>query len=304
MATWTWDRWKKLLGLMLLPVVSFGMLRWFEYRNVYQPTATLWVEPDVLGRPVEEIWLTSRDGARLNAWFFPAATESPRRHLAVLHCHGNGGNMSHRLDVAEALLATGVNVLLFDYRGYGRSAGRPSEEGTYLDAQAGCAWLRERGFAPSNIIAFGESLGGGVATELALREPLGGLALQSTFTSIPDIGAELFPWLPVRWLASIHYDTRAKLPRVHVPVLVMHSRADTLIPFAHAERNFAVANEPKLLHEIAGNHNDFLEVGRVPFIEGFQSLLRIVESPRALPNAETPAPVPESSLEPEPPSAP
>lgn len=304
MATWTRNRWKRLLGLILLPVVLFGMLRWFEYRNVYHPTASLWVEPGVLGRPVEAVWLTTHDGVRLSAWFFPAAAKSPRHHLAVLHCHGNGGNISHRLDVANALLATGVNVLLFDYRGYGLSSGRPNEEGTYLDAQAGYAWLRERGFAPTNIIAFGESLGGGVATELGAREPLGGLVLQSTFTSIPDIGAELFPWLPVRWLASIHYDTCAKLPRIHVPVLVMHSRADTLIPFAHAERNFAVANEPKLFHEIAGNHNDFLEADRDKFIAGFQALLRIVESRPARLKANPPATVPESTLELDPPPAP
>ena len=115
---------------------------------------------------------------------------------------------------APLLLATGVNVFVFDYRGYGRSQGRPSEEGTYRDAQAAYQWLRQKGFPGTNIIAFGESLGGGVAAELAVRETVGGLVLQSTFTSIPDMGAELFPWLPVRWLGTIRYDTRSKLPRL------------------------------------------------------------------------------------------
>jgi hypothetical protein len=272
-------RWRRIglrIGFWLLavPLLLVVLLRWFEHRQVYQPTAALWAEGGALGRLLEEAWLATRDGLRLHAWFFPSDTNSPRRDLAVLHCHGNGGNVSHRLDVAEALLSTGVNVLLFDYRGYGRSAGQPGEEGTYLDAQAAHAWLRGRGFAATNILAFGESLGGGVATELALRETVGGLVLQSTFTSIPDIGAELFPFLPVRALARIRYDTLAKLPRVRVPVLVMHSRADTLVPFAHAERNFAVANEPKQLREIAGDHNDFLEAGPEAFTSAFADFLK------------------------------
>src|SRR5207247_2423908 len=112
----------------------------------------------------------------------------PHGQLAVLFCHGNAGNISDRLGICRALLATGVNVLLFDYRGYGRSEGRPSEEGTYLDAQAALQWLRQKGFAGTNVVAFGESLGGGIASELALREPVGGLVLQSTFCSITEIG--------------------------------------------------------------------------------------------------------------------
>ena len=221
MATRLRPVWRHVSGAALLAGLLWLMLRWFEHANVYQPTRTLAARAEALGRPFEEARFAARDGTWLHGWFFPAAADSPRRHLAVLHCHGNGGNLSHRLDVAEALLETGVNVLLFDYRGYGLSAGRPSEEGTYLDAEAAHAWLVARGFAASNIIAFGESLGGGVAAELARRVPLAGLVLQSTFTSIPDLGAELFPFLPVRWLARIRYDTLAKLPHLRVPVLVL-----------------------------------------------------------------------------------
>jgi hypothetical protein len=258
-------------------------LRWFEHRNVYQPTATLWAGPDALGRPCEEVWLRAADGERLHAWFVPAATNAPHREIVLLHCHGNGGNMSHRLEVFDALLDTGINVLGFDYRGYGRSSGRPSEAGTCLDAQAAHAWLRQRGFAATNIIAYGESLGGGIAAELAVRERLAGLVLQSTFTSIPDVGAELFPWLPVRRLSRIRYDTLAKLPGLHLPVLVLHSRSDTLIPFHHGERLFAAANEPKLFWEIAGDHNDTLEAGRRRFLDGIQAFLRMIEAQPASP---------------------
>lgn len=276
-----------LFRLLLLLVIFVVLLRWFEHRNVFQPTATLWAGPDRLGRPFEEVWLETSDGPRLNAWFFLAATNSPRRDLVVLHCHGNGGNLSHRLEVFAALLETGVNLLGFDYRGYGRSPGRPSEAGTYLDAQAAYAWLRERGFAATNIIALGESLGGGVASELAVRETLRALILQSTFTSIPDIGSEIFPWLPVRTLGTIRYDTRAKLSGLRLPVLVLHGRADTVVPFPHGQRLWAAANEPKRFHELAGDHNDFIEVGRAEFIAGIERFLRFLEEPATWP-AETP----------------
>ena len=117
----------------------------------------------------------------------------------------------------------------------------------------------------------------GVVSELALREMLGGIVLQSTFTSIPDIGAEVFPWLPVRWINTIKYDTRAKLPQIKVPGLVMHSRQDTLARFSHAEANFAAANEPRLLWELAGDHNESVE-DPARMTEGFEKFLRLIES--------------------------
>jgi uncharacterized protein len=258
-------------GLLIL--FCFFMLRYFEHSQVYHPDRIMEATGAELGRPCEEIRFRAGDGVELSGWFFPALTNSARKQQVILYCHGNAGNISHRLDVCGALLQTGVNLLAFDYRGYGRSQGHPSEEGTYGDAQAAVNWLRARGFEGKAVIAFGESLGGGVAAELALREPLGGLVLQSTFTSVVDLGAELFPWLPVRWLASIRYDTVNKLPRVHLPVLVMHSQVDGLIPFDHARRNFAAANEPKIFWELRGAHNDCL-FDRPHFIAGIERLLQ------------------------------
>lgn len=233
-----------------------------------------------LGRPFEDIYFTTSDGKKLNGWFFPADTNAPHSQLAVLVCHGNGGNISHRLDLSRVLLGCGLNVFVFDYRGYGKSEGRPSEEGTYLDAQAAYEWLRQKGFSGSNVLSYGESLGGGVASELAVRERVGGLILQSTFTSIPDVGAELFPWLPVRWLAGIHYNTLSKLPRLHVPVLILHSRSDEMIGFVHSQRNFSAANEPKLFWELNGGHNHAAdELHRLT--EGLENFLKMVEAYRA-----------------------
>ena len=252
------------------------MLRWFEHSQVYRPDRTLIATASDLERPCENFFIQSADGIKLNGWFFPADSNSLHDSFTVLVCHGNAGNISHRLELCRALLNLGLSVLLFDYRGYGRSQGRPSEEGTYLDAQAAYAWLRHRGLRGDQTVALGESLGGAVATELVLRERLGGLILQNTFTCIPDIGAELFPWLPVRKLVRIRYDTCHKLPRVTIPVLIMHSRSDELIGFGHAERNFAAAREPKLLWELGGRHNEPLADGR--FTAGIEKFLELLQS--------------------------
>jgi fermentation-respiration switch protein FrsA (DUF1100 family) len=204
--------------------------------------------------------------------------------------HGNAGNISHRLHFYDAWLQLGVNVFAFDYRGFGRSEGSPSEAGTYLDGQAAVQWLRDhKGFEAGRLIVLGKSLGGGVASELALREPVGGLILQSTFTSIPDIGGELFPWLPVRRLHRIKYDTLSKLPRIKVPVLVAHSRRDDLIGFHHAEQNFLAANQPKLFWEIHGNHTSTIEEGRQQYLDGLDKFLAMIDStPRVAPGFPRP----------------
>ena len=265
------------------------ILRWFEHSQVYHPDRVLCATGHELGRPFEDVRFKASDGIDLHGWFFPCHSDSPRKHLAVLVCHGNAGNISHRLFLTRALLESGLNVFLFDYRGFGQSHGQPDESGTYFDAQAAYAWLRQKGFAGQNIIAFGESLGGGVASELAMRETIGGLVLQSTFSCIPDIGAELFPWLPVRWMATIKYDTCAKLPNIKVPVMIMHSRDDELIRFHHAEKNFARANEPKLLFELKGEHNESVtEPER--FIAGMENFLKVLD-PRERPSPGEPDPV-------------
>jgi hypothetical protein len=256
------------------------MLRWFEHNQVYHPSRQMDATGAELGRPCEDVFFTARDGVPLNGWFYRADAGSSRARRVILVCHGNAGNISHRLELYAALLETGVGVFAFDYRGYGRSAGQPGEEGTYLDAQAAHQWLRQKGCAAGDIIVFGESLGGGVGSELCVREETGGLILQSTFTSIPDVGAELFPWLPVRWLGRIRYDTRAKLPRVKAPVLILHGRQDGLIGFHHSERNFAAANDPKLFWEIQGDHNDPL-ADRRRFVAGIEEFLRLIERLRA-----------------------
>lgn len=273
MTAHTRRRWLVRLGkTALVLAVLFMLLRWFEQKQTYHPSHTLYASGAELGRPWEEARFTTTDGVKLHGWFFPGNTNSARSHIAVLLCHGNGGNISHRLGLYDLLLQSGASVFAFDYRGYGLSEGKPSEAGTYLDAQAAHAWLLQKGFAATNLIAYGESLGGGIASELAVSETVGALVLHSSFTSVPDLGAELFPWLPVRTLGSICYDTLGRLPRIRVPMLILHSRGDGLIPFHHAERNLAAANEPKWLHQLSGDHNDGI-ADRAGYLAAFEQLI-------------------------------
>lgn len=279
---------KRIVTLLAIGLLVFVMLRWFEHSQVFHPDPFLTATGAELGRPFENVSFKAKDGVDLNGWFYPANTNSPRASLAILLCHGNAGNIGYRLDMCQELLETGVAVFVFDYRGYGRSRGRPTEAGTYLDAQAAHQWLQRKGFPPANIIAYGESLGGGVAAELAMRETLGGLILQSTFSSIPDIGAELFPWLPVRLMSSIKYDTCKKLPRLRIPVLIMHSRVDGLIGFHHAQKNFAAAHEPKLFWELNGDHNEPVSDPK-KFTAGIEKFLQLLQTDRGRPTTASTA---------------
>jgi fermentation-respiration switch protein FrsA (DUF1100 family) len=272
---------KRILRILFIALLftSGGCMffRQFETSQVYHPSRKIHGEASSLGRAFEEALFEAEDGVKLHGWFFPADAASPRKDWAILQCHGNAGNISGRLGQYEALLETGASVFAFDYRGYGNSEGKPGEEGTYRDAQAAHRWLADRGFAATNIIVLGESLGGGVGSELALREPIKALILERTFTSIPDVGAEIFWFLPVRLLSSIKYDTLSKLPRITAPVLVLHSRGDEIVGFHHGEKNFEAANEPKLFRELDGGHNETLFANRRGYLDALEEFLKTLE---------------------------
>ena len=262
------------LWIAVLLLAGCGGLRQFEHSLVYRPSKDAIPWPSEIGETRQDVYFATTDGVKLNACFFPAATNSPRKQMVILVCHGNGGNVTYLSRLYTRLAQTGANVLLFDYRGYGKSEGRPNEEGTYLDAQAAYQWLRQRGFVGTNIFSYGESLGGGIATELAMRETTGGLVLESTGTSIPDMGRHLYPWLPVRTIGRIKYDTYKKLPALKVPVLIMNSRTDGLVPFEMGERNFAAANQPKMFFEITGGHvsaGEDYHAGMEKFLSGLEA---------------------------------
>lgn len=222
------------------------------------------------GLDYEALTLATADGEQLDAWFVPA-----RGQAVVLILHGNAGNISHRMDSIAMFHRLGYGVLIFDYRGYGRSSGKPSEEGLYRDAQA--AWdhlTRQRGIAPAHIVLFGESLGGAVAAWLAAREKPGALVLSSVLTSAPELGADLYPWLPAKWLVRMHYDTLSTLAQVSCPVLIAHSPHDEIIPFRHGQKLFDAAAAPKVFLPLAGGHNDsfiFMRQEWVDVLAGFLS---------------------------------
>ena len=233
----------------------------FQSRLVYVPARGSGPTPASLGIAYEDVWLTTEDGVRVHGWFVPGA---PGGRFA-LFLHGNAGNVSHLTETAAVLHRLGLNTLFIDYRGYGMSHGEPDEAGTYADAHA--AWrhlVESRGARPEHIAVIGRSLGGGVASWLAVHERPGALVLESTFTSIPDLAAEMYPWFPVRMLSKIRYDTRDRLSRIRCPVLIVHSRDDELVPFAHGRALLESAGPDAAMLEIAGLHNDgFLTSGAV-----------------------------------------
>jgi fermentation-respiration switch protein FrsA (DUF1100 family) len=209
--------------------------------------------PARIGLSYEDLHLETSDGISLHGWYIPAA----QPHGTVLFLHGNAGNISHRLDSVLMFHRLGYNMLIFDYRGYGNSRGAPTEQGTYRDAEAAWRFLTEqRQIPPCRIVLYGESLGGAVAAWLAARQKPGALVIASGFTSVPDLAQQLYPFLPVRWLARIRYDTREYLRTGAAPVLIAHSPEDEIIPLEHGRALFAAANPPKHFLELAGGHND------------------------------------------------
>ncbi|MEJ5260328.1 MAG: alpha/beta hydrolase [Anaerohalosphaeraceae bacterium] len=240
--------------------VGLALMLWmFQPRLVFYPTREHDWRPEEVGLAYEPVRIHTEDGIELDAWFVPA----PNASYTILFCHGNAGNISHRLDSLLLFRDLGLNCLIFDYRGYGRSGGRPSEEGMYRDAAACWKWLTEmRRIPPENIILFGRSLGGSVAANLAARlaEQTGpqpaGLVIESTFSSIVDIGRHYYPWFPVRWFARFRFDTVQAVRKVHIPILVIHSPDDEIVPFELGQKIFENANPPKQFSKISGSHNE------------------------------------------------
>ena len=219
---------------------------------VYHPTHTIRSTPTDIKLNYEDITLETEDSVMLSAWWVPAADPEG----TVLFCHGNAGNMGDRLDTLQIINTLGLNVLIFDYRGYGRSEGSPSEKGTYLDAEAAWNYLvGEKKIAPGRIIVWGRSLGGAIAARTAAHHRVGLVVVESTFTSLKDLADDLFIWVPSWLLRNYAYETAHYLDSLDVPVLVIHSRDDEIIPFNHGKRLYDSINGPKAFAEIQGSHN-------------------------------------------------
>lgn len=265
-------------GLLILLVAYFGfaaLLYLFQSQLVFYPGVEreLRLTPAQLGLPYEDIKLSASDGVGLHGWYLPGAQAKNRG--TVLFLHGNAGNISHRIDSLQMFHRLGYAVLIIDYRGYGQSEGEPSEQGTYLDAEAAWRYLVEvRRVSPCHIVLFGESLGGAIAAKLASVRKPAALVISSSFTSVPDLAQQIYPYLPVRWLTHFRYDTLAALRRVEVPVLIAHSPQDEIVPFSHGQRLYAAAHVPKQFIELTGGHNDGYIYMRQSWIDTLSGFLQ------------------------------
>lgn len=252
------------IGIVLAAFYALliGIVYFSQSRLIYFPIRDLGATPADIGLAYEEVRIAAADGVGIHGWLVPAARpDAP----VVLFCHGNAGNISHRLEWLSILHELGLGVLMFDYRGYGRSGGAPDEAGTYADAAAAWAYLtRERAVPADRIIIFGESLGGAVAAHLAMSSRPAALVLSSTFTSVPDLAARHYWYLPVRLLARFEYRTIEYVAHVDAPLLVMHSRDDEIVPFDHGRRIYERAGSRRQFIELSGDHNGgFLASGAV-----------------------------------------
>ena len=242
-----------------------------EKRFVFFPTQELECTPDQMALSYEDVFFDTDDGIRLHGWFVPGTTG-----CTMLWFHGNEGNIGHRVtEMALLHRYLGTNLLIFDYRGYGKSPGTPSDTGTYLDARAALRHLLERpNVDPGRIIYFGHSLGTAVAVELATAIPPLGLILVSPFASVHDMARIAFPLLPSGWLLNNKYNSHARITTIHRPLLILHGEQDELVPISQAEKLFQAANLPKRFQALPGaGHNDVFDAGGPAYWEQMRDFL-------------------------------
>ena len=257
---------------------------------LFQPSrGKLGDPPTLAGVPGRPLWLPTADGVTIQAWWYPVrepvrgepeeATGGPfpSKAPAVLFLHGNAGNISHRTPLARGLIREGCSVLLLEYRGYGESEGAPSEEGLHFDALAGYEFLADWQGGPEPIVVLGRSMGGAVAARLAGTRPVGGLVLESAFTSLEEMARVLYPFLPRFLFRRLRgrYDTLAWLPEVRAPILVVHGTEDEIVPFRMGRALFDAAGASREWREVAGaGHNDVSWIGGEDYFRALGAFIR------------------------------
>jgi pimeloyl-ACP methyl ester carboxylesterase len=229
--------------------------------------------PEAHGLSVEDDWFEAEDGARLHGWWIP----HPTAWGTILYCHGNNGNVTNRIEVLLDLHRLGVNLFAFDYRGYGRSEGAPTEAGVCRDARA--AWdhlIAERGLTPSSMLLFGHSLGGAIAIDLALHREVAGLVVQSSFTQVRDMARTIYPGVPLHLIARNQFRSIEKVPRLRMPKLFIHGSEDPTVPIDHGRRLFAAAADPKEWYEVArAGHSEIHRFGGLRYYGRLQRFGRL-----------------------------
>ena len=259
------------IGLAVGYGAIVGLAFAFQDQLLFQPSSRLLATPDDAGMPYETVRLDTDDGETLHGWWIPTPDVS---RGTLLFFHGNAGNISGRLESVQQFHQLGLNVLIVDYRGYGQSTGAPSEEGIYNDASACWQYLTdERGIPAGDIVVFGRSMGGGPATWIASRHRPGAVILESVFTSVPDVGAHHYPFLPVKTLATNQFDNASRVGAINAPLLSIHSRNDRVVPFELGRQVYEAAPAPKRFLEIEGGHNDGFLVSSEAYLRAIDGFL-------------------------------
>lgn len=274
---WTKQLWPILRWALLLVAVYALSIRLFEDGATYFPErypAGDW-QPERSGLEVEECYFPTPDGILLHAWYVSA-----RADFAILFLHGNAGNLTHRLDALLRLRTLPANILIVDYRGYGRSPGRPSEAGLYLDAETAYRYLTEtKHVPPERLILLGESLGTAVAVDLASREAVAGLILEAPFTSARDVARRVIPLPLARFIIRTKFDSAAKIVSVSAPILFVHGERDTTIPIDLGRKLFDLAHQPKFFYALPqAEHNDIALVGGQAYLDRIRGFLDYVRA--------------------------
>jgi len=252
-----WTRWTRSLlrvvGAALLIYVTLTVLLWWKQEALlFMPAREYGTLPSASGLTHEEIDIEVEPGTTIRGWFIPAPVEAIG---TVLYFHGNSRNLSYYVPRLAPFAAAGFDSFSIDYEGYGASGGTPSETNIYRDADAAWNWLtRTKGVKPGRIVVWGYSLGGAAATWCASRHEVGAVVLESTFTTIPEVGANVYPWLPVSLVSRYQFANRDRVAMIRAPILIGHGNTDQLIPFEMGQELHRVANEPKRFVEHAGDH--------------------------------------------------
>jgi hypothetical protein len=257
-------------------VVFALMLYLFQGRMVYLsnlPERALGASPSDIGLDYEDVSLTTSDNERLHGWYVPAANSKG----VLLFFHGNAGNISHRLESIEIFHELDLDILIIDYRGYGQSTGKATEQGTYLDAQA--AWdylINSRRIPADRIIVFGRSLGGAIGAWLGAQHTPAAVIIESSFSSGVDMARRLYPFLPVRLITRLKYPVADYAARLKCPVLVVHSRHDEIIPFTMGQAIYAAVKQQKKFLELRGDHNNGFLISQEDYIAGLKDFTQAI----------------------------
>lgn len=243
---------KIIVGLVIVYILLLAVLYLFQGQILFLPEREFYRTPSSMGLEAEEVWVEAADGVKVHGWYF----EHPGSEQIVILSHGNAGNISGRLEIAEMFLNLGVSFLMYDYRGYGKSEGRPTEKGLYRDISAVIDFSqKEKNFKPENIILYGRSLGGAVAAYGAKTHKVGGLVLDSVFTDVPSMAKTYYPIVP-EFMIRYRFSAINFLNDIEgIPVMILHSRDDEIVPYSHGENLYEAANDPKQFVELRGGHN-------------------------------------------------